>query len=81
MRFSFLLAKSFLFVKDDRDAARTLEQFASHAAPIHHRDTGAAGAFDAAPAGRAGLTEKMAGIGWRSMHAQRNALLASLQGR
>jgi hypothetical protein len=34
---------------------------------------------EALPSGRAGLTEQMAGIGWRSMAAQRNALLASLQ--
>jgi hypothetical protein len=35
---------------------------------------------DAPPAaGRAGLSEQMASIGWRAMQAQRNALLASLQ--
>jgi hypothetical protein len=37
---------------------------------------------EALPSVRAGLTEQMAAIGWRSMAAQRNALLASLpQGR
>jgi hypothetical protein len=63
------------------DAARPFELLASQVSPIHHGDAGAAGNNEAVPSGRAGLTEQMAAIGWRSMHAQRNALLASLQGR
>jgi hypothetical protein len=66
----------------DHDAARPFEHFAPHVTSIHHHgDAGALGTIEAVPAGRAGLTEQMAGIGWRSMHAQRDALLASLQGR
>jgi len=51
-----------------RDVTRPAELFAH-------------GTVDASPTGRAGLSEQLAGIGWRSMAAQRNALLASLQGR
>jgi trimeric autotransporter adhesin len=63
------------------DAARPFEMLASNVSPIHHDDAGSAAGNEAVPSGRAGLTEQMAAIGWRSMHAQRNALLASLQGR
>ncbi len=63
------------------DAARPFELIASHVSPIHHGDAGSAAGNEAVPSGRAGLTEQMAAIGWRSMHAQRNALLASLRGR
>jgi microcystin-dependent protein len=54
----------------------TLEPFAWRDMPVRRGD-----AITVAPAGRAGLTEQLASIGWRSMAAQRNALLASLQGR
>jgi hypothetical protein len=64
-----------------RDATRPLEPFALHGMPVRHGDSISVGAGEAAPAGRAGLTEQLASIGWRSMAAQRNALLASLQGR
>jgi hypothetical protein len=64
-----------------RDAARPFEPFGSLVRPIHHGGTSAAGDVEAVPAGRPGLSEQMAEIGWRAMDAQRNALLASLQGR
>jgi hypothetical protein len=61
------------------DATRVIEPFGLHGMPVRHGDTPSAGSYEAAPAGRAGLTEQMAQVGWRSMAAQRNALLASLQ--
>jgi hypothetical protein len=64
-----------------RDVTRPLEPFALRGMPVHHGDSISIGAGETAPAGRAGLTEQLASIGWRSMAAQRNALLASLQGR
>jgi hypothetical protein len=57
----------------------TLEPLAGRGMPIRHGDSISASAKEAAPAGRAGLSEQLASIGWRSMAAQRNALLASLQ--
>jgi hypothetical protein len=64
------------------DPAHPFEHLTSHVTPVHHHgDAGAFGTIEAMPVGRAGLTEQLTGIGWRSMHAQRNALLASLQGR
>jgi hypothetical protein len=59
-----------------RDATRSLEPFALRDMPLRHGERSAA---EAVPAGRAGLSEQLASIGWRSMAAQRNALLASLQ--
>jgi VCBS repeat-containing protein len=59
-----------------RDVTRSLEPFAMRDMPARHGERIAA---EAVPAGRAGLTEQLASIGWRSMAAQRNALLASLQ--
>ena len=65
-----------------RDVTRPLEPFASRGAAVGHgHDAISAGAGDSVPAGRAGLSEQLASIGWRSMAAQRDALLASLQGR
>ena len=61
------------------NVATPFEPFGAHVMPVHRQhDTGP---IEAVPAGRAGLSEQMAAIGWRSMHAQRNALLASLQRR
>ena len=54
---------------------------ASRGMPVRHGDAITVGSGETAPAGRAGLTEQMVSIGWRSMAAQRNPLLASLQGR
>jgi Bacterial Ig domain/Bacterial Ig-like domain len=62
-----------------RDVTRPVEPFAIHGMPVHHGDTISVGAHETVPVGRAGLTEQLASIGWRSMAAQRNALLASLQ--
>jgi hypothetical protein len=68
-----------------RDVTRPIEPFGSRGmATGHAAGLGEAilvGAREAAPAGRAGLTEQLASVGWRSMAAQRDALLASLQGR
>ena len=61
------------------DATRTTEPFGLHAMPVRHGDAITVDAHEATPAGRAGLSQQMAQIGWRSMAAQRNALLASLQ--
>jgi VCBS repeat-containing protein len=57
----------------------TVEPFALRGMPVRYGDAISVGAGDAAPAGRPGLTEQLGSIGWRSMAAQRNALLASLQ--
>jgi hypothetical protein len=54
---------------------------ASRDMPVRHGDAITVGSGEAAPSGRAGLTEQMVSIGWHSMAAQRNALLASLQRR
>ncbi|HEY4973459.1 MAG TPA: putative Ig domain-containing protein, partial [Steroidobacteraceae bacterium] len=62
-----------------RDVTRLLGPFAMHGVPIGHSERIVADAAEVTPAGRAGLTEQLASIGWRSMAAQRNALLASLQ--
>ena len=62
-----------------RDVTRPVEPFAIHDMPVRHGDTISVGGHETAPVGRAGLTEQLASIGWRSMAAQRNALLASLQ--
>jgi hypothetical protein len=59
-----------------RDVTRSLEPFAMRDMVPRHGERNSA---EAVPAGRAGLTEQLASIGWRSMAAQRNALLASLQ--
>jgi hypothetical protein len=59
-----------------RDVTRSLEPFAMRDMLPRHGERSSA---EAVPAGRAGLTEQLASIGWRSMAAQRNALLASLQ--
>ena len=61
------------------DATRTTEPFGLHGMPARHGDAISVGSSEVAPAGRAGLSQQMAQIGWRSMAAQRNALLASLQ--
>ena len=61
------------------DATRAIEPFGLHGMPVRHGDAISVGGHETAPAGRAGLTEQLASIGWRSMAAQRNALLASLQ--
>ena len=61
-----------------RDVTRPLEPFGMRGMPNGRGEHIAA---ETAPAGRAGLTEQLASIGWRSMAAQRNALLASLQQR
>jgi hypothetical protein len=60
-----------------RDVAR--EPWVSRGTSVRHGDSISAGSGESTPAGRAGLTEQLASIGWRSMAAQRNALLASLQ--
>jgi hypothetical protein len=62
-----------------RDVTRPFEPFGTRGMPVGYGDRTSAGAAEAVPAGRAGLTEQLASIGWRSMAAQRNALLASLQ--
>ncbi|MDB5516978.1 MAG: hypothetical protein JWQ17_3736, partial [Tardiphaga sp.] len=62
-----------------RDATPSFEPFAARGMPVRHGDAISVGSGEAMPAGRAGLTEQLASIGWRSMDAQRNALLASLQ--
>jgi VCBS repeat-containing protein len=62
-----------------RDVTQSVEPFAARGIPVRHGDAIAVSSAEAAPAGRAGLTEQLASIGWRSMAAQRNALLASLQ--
>jgi Domain of unknown function (DUF4347)/Bacterial Ig domain/Cadherin-like domain/SdrD B-like domain/Bacterial Ig-like domain len=62
-----------------RDVTRPVEPFAIHGMAVGHGDAISVGAHETVPAGRAGLTEQLASIGWRSMAAQRNALLASLQ--
>jgi hypothetical protein len=59
-----------------RDATHSLQPFAMRDMPLRHGEPSSA---EAVPAGRAGLTEQLASIGWRSIAAQRNALLASLQ--
>jgi VCBS repeat-containing protein len=64
-----------------RDAAGPFEPFTLRGLPVRHGDSIAGGIREAAPTGRAGLTEQLASIGWRSMDAQRNSLLASLQQR
>jgi VCBS repeat-containing protein len=64
-----------------RDAAGPFEPFTLRGLPVRHSDSIAGGIREAAPTGRAGLTEQLASIGWRSMDAQRNSLLASLQQR
>jgi hypothetical protein len=64
-----------------RDATPSVEPFAARGMPVRHGEAVSAGSAETAPAGRAGLTEQLASVGWRSMDAQRNALLASLQGR
>jgi hypothetical protein len=63
------------------EVTRPLEPVALHGAPVRHGDEVADGISEAAPTGRAGLTEQLASIGRRSMNAQRDALLASLQQR
>ncbi len=62
-----------------RHAARPFEPFALRGMPTRHGEAISIGHREIAPAGRAGLTEQMGAIGWRSMAAQRNALLASLR--
>ncbi|WP_246785212.1 DUF4347 domain-containing protein [Bradyrhizobium sp. S69] len=62
-----------------RDVTRPVEPFAIHGMPVGHGEPISVGGHETAPVGRAGLTEQLASIGWRSMAAQRNALLASLQ--
>jgi hypothetical protein len=62
-----------------RDVTRSVEPFGLRGMPVRHGDSISVGSGEVAPAGRAGLTEQLASIGWRSMAAQRNALLASLQ--
>jgi VCBS repeat-containing protein len=64
-----------------RDVTRPIEPFAIRGAPAGHSEWISGDATEAVPAGRAGLTEQLASLGWRSMAAQRNALLASLQRR
>jgi hypothetical protein len=65
-----------------REVTRPIEPFAIRGIPMHHHgDAISVGARESAPAGRAGLTQQLASIGWRSMAAQRDALLASLHGR
>jgi VCBS repeat-containing protein len=60
-----------------RDVTR--EPFALRGMPVRHGDAISVDVSEAAPAGRPGLTEQLASIGWRSMATERNALLASLQ--
>jgi hypothetical protein len=62
-----------------RDVTRSVEPFGLRGMPVRHVDSISVGSGEVPPAGRAGLTEQLASIGWRSMAAQRNALLASLQ--
>jgi VCBS repeat-containing protein len=62
-----------------RDATPSVEPFAARGMPVRHGEAISVGGREAVPAGRAGLTEQLASIGWRSMDAQRSALLASLQ--
>ncbi|MCU1500124.1 MAG: hypothetical protein JWM47_4077, partial [Acidimicrobiales bacterium] len=62
-----------------RDATRPFEPFGSDEKPARHGSEVSIGFDVPPPAGRAGLSAQMAGIGWRSIEAQRNALLASLQ--
>jgi trimeric autotransporter adhesin len=62
-----------------RDVTRPVEPFAIHDLLVRHGEPISVGGHETAPVGRAGLTEQLASIGWRSMAAQRNALLASLQ--
>jgi hypothetical protein len=57
----------------------TPEPLALRGTSIRHGDSISDGSRESIPAGRAGLSEQLASIGWRSMAAQRNALLASLQ--
>jgi hypothetical protein len=64
-----------------RDATRPLEPFALRGLTGGHGDAISTSAAETATAGRAGLTEQLASVGWRSMAAQRDALLASLQQR
>jgi VCBS repeat-containing protein len=59
-----------------RDVTAIIEPFAIRGLPAPMGEPIIVG--EAAP-GRAGLSEQMAGIGWRAMTAQTNALLASLQ--
>jgi VCBS repeat-containing protein len=47
--------------------------------PAGHGEAVSVGIGETTSAGRASLTEQLASVGWRSMDAQRNALLASLQ--
>jgi methionine-rich copper-binding protein CopC len=61
-----------------RDVTHVIEPFRLVGLPSHFADAAPAGR-DTASAGRAGLTEQLASVGWKSMAAQRNALLASLQ--
>jgi hypothetical protein len=63
------------------DVSRSLEPFVSRGMPARHGEAIFVGERETVPAGRAGLTQQLASIGWRSIDAQRNALLASLQGR
>jgi VCBS repeat-containing protein len=62
-----------------RDATGTVEPFTIRGLSLRQGDAIMLGAREAPPAGRAGLSEQMAAIGWRAMNAQTNALLASLQ--
>ncbi|WP_210253114.1 Ig-like domain-containing protein, partial [Beijerinckia sp. L45] len=62
-----------------RDAARPFEPLVAR--DIRHSGAISIGPAESLPAGRAGLTEQLASVGWRSMAAQRDALLASLRQR
>jgi hypothetical protein len=62
-----------------RDAIRPAEPLSLRIGPHGRGEAIAVSGGDVAAPGRAGLTEQLASIGWRSMDAQRNALLASLQ--
>ena len=58
------------------DVTRPLDPFGARHA-VRHGDS--VSTVARGTAGRAGLTEQLAAIGWRSMAAQRDTLLASLQ--
>jgi hypothetical protein len=62
-----------------RDVTHRSEPFGHRAAPV--RQGNALSGGESPASGRAGLTEQLASIGWRSLDAQRNALLASVRQR
>ena len=61
------------------DVTQPYNPFALSGMALGRDDAPSHGRAETAPAGRAGLTEQLASIGWRSMDAERNALLASLR--